>query len=45
MKKECFAYSKNSKHYCSALKYPNCNGCNFYKTKEQYIEELKKLSK
>lgn len=30
---DCFAYKHNS---CTALKVRQCEGCSFYKTKEQY---------
>jgi hypothetical protein len=33
MMKDCFAYKGNS---CTALKVKQCEGCGFYKTKEQY---------
>ena len=31
--KDCFAYRRNG---CTALKVRKCEGCSFYKTKEQY---------
>jgi hypothetical protein len=31
--KDCFAYKHNG---CTALKVRKCEGCSFYKTKEQY---------
>jgi len=36
---DCFAYRRNS---CSALKVKKCDGCSFYKTKEQYLRDQKK---
>ena len=43
MKKDCFAYRKNvNEEICVALKYPMCDGCKFYKEKEQYRKELEK---
>ena len=30
---DCFAYKHNG---CTALKVKQCEGCSFYKTKEQY---------
>lgn len=33
MRTDCFAYKQNS---CTALKVKQCEGCSFYKTKEQY---------
>ena len=30
---DCFAYKRNS---CTALKVKQCEGCSFYKTKEQF---------
>jgi hypothetical protein len=30
---DCFAYKHNG---CTALKVKQCDGCSFYKTKEQY---------
>jgi hypothetical protein len=36
---DCFAYRRNS---CSALKVKKCEGCSFYKTKEQYLLDQKK---
>ena len=47
-KTDCFAYcTKNVKPSCSALTEMICkNGeCKFYKTREQFYEGLKKLSK
>lgn len=47
---KCFAYSKNKG--CTALKETKCDGCNFYKTKEEAeegrrmaIERIKSLDK
>jgi hypothetical protein len=37
--KDCFAYKRNS---CIALKEKQCEGCNFYKTKEQYLLDQEK---
>lgn len=31
--KDCFAYRRNG---CTALKVRKCEGCSFYKTKEQF---------
>jgi hypothetical protein len=31
--KDCFAYRRNG---CTALKVKKCEGCSFYKTKEQF---------
>ena len=33
MRTDCFAYKRNS---CTALKVKQCEGCSFYKTKEQF---------
>lgn len=32
----CFAYKNNR---CTALKVKNCEGCNFYKTKDQQLND------
>jgi hypothetical protein len=37
--KDCFAYKNNR---CTALIVKNCEGCNFYKTKEKSEEEKAK---
>ena len=43
MKRDCFAYRKNIKgEMCTALKYPICDGCKFYKNIEKYKKELEK---
>ena len=36
---DCFAYRRKG---CSALKIKKCDGCSFYKTKEQYLRDQKK---
>ncbi len=36
---DCFAYRRKG---CSALKVKKCDGCSFYKTKEQYLRDQKK---
>lgn len=36
-KKNCFAYKdKGYKKICSALNHISCDGCKFYKTKQEY---------
>ena len=42
MKRDCFAYIDDKK--CKALYGNDCSNCRFYKTKEQYLKELTKLS-
>ncbi len=37
--KDCFAYKRNS---CTALKVKQCEGCSFYTTKEQYLQDQQK---
>jgi hypothetical protein len=37
--KDCFAYKKNS---CIALKEKQCEECDFYKTKVQYLLDQEK---
>ncbi|WP_296972593.1 hypothetical protein [Tepidanaerobacter sp. EBM-38] len=40
---DCFAYKHNS---CTALKVRQCEGCSFYKTKEQYeLDRQKAIEK
>jgi hypothetical protein len=40
---DCFAYRRNS---CTALKVKKCEGCSFYKTKEQFKQDqLKALGR
>jgi hypothetical protein len=36
----CFAYKQNG---CTALKIKKCEGCSFYKTKEQYKLDQQKV--
>jgi hypothetical protein len=43
MRTDCFAYKRNS---CTALKVKKCEGCSFYKTKEQYeLDQQKALER
>lgn len=37
--KDCFAYKNNR---CTALIVKNCEGCNFYKTKDQQVKDKEK---
>jgi hypothetical protein len=39
---DCFAYRRNS---CTALKVKKCEGCSFYKTKEQFKQDQLKALK
>ncbi len=40
---DCFAYKRNS---CTALKVKKCEGCSFYKTKEQFeLDQEKALER
>lgn len=42
-KTNCFAYSNKEGHItCLALSELNCEKCHFFKTKEQYAQELSK---
>ena len=39
---DCFAFQMYGKTFkCAALRRDNCQGCNFYKTREQAMEERK----
>jgi len=43
MRTDCFAYKRNS---CTALKIKQCEGCSFYKTKEQFeLDQQKTLER
>lgn len=43
MNTDCFAYKRNS---CTALKVKQCDGCSFYKTKEQFeLDQQKALER
>ena len=47
-KKNCFAFkqTQSGEVTCTALKHINCDGCKFFKTKEEYRERFsKKLNK
>ena len=41
----CFAYKKTSTGHitCSALTRMDCDGCNFFKTKQEYREKVEPL--
>ncbi len=39
MRTDCFAFKRNG---CTALKVKDCDGCSFYKTKEQYEMDQQK---
>ena len=47
MKTDCFAYrvGTSGKEYCDALKIMKCEGCSFYKTKEQVAADEAKTQK
>ncbi len=40
--KDCFAHKRNS---CTALKVKDCEGCGFYKTKEQFKRDQQRAMK
>ncbi len=43
MRTDCFAYKRNS---CTALKVKQCEGCSFYKPKEQFeLDQQKALER
>lgn len=43
MRTDCFAHKRNS---CTALKVKQCEGCSFYKTKEQFeLDQQKALER
>lgn len=43
-KRDCFAFRKRKDEtvYCDALIEIECEGCSFYKTREQYEKEMSK---